>query len=283
MEDRMKAQLLGVHCSIAGGLEKAFEEADALGIDAMQIFTQNQRQWVNKVLSDEAIRSFKSAWKKSGVKRIFSHCSYLINLGSADPALFSKSVDALEGEVRRCHALGLSGCVLHPGAAQGRSDEVTLARIAEGLQEVLQRTAACRTHILIENTAGQGTSMGYQFRHLGTLLKTVRSNRLGVCFDTCHAFAAGYDLRDAKGFQACWKEFDQEVGMERLEAIHLNDSKGGLGSRLDRHEHIGRGELGRDCFRRMLEKFPDVPKVLETDKEDDMDRKNLEYLRKLIQ
>lgn len=135
----MKAQLLGVHCSIAGGLEKAFEEADALGIDAMQIFTQNQRQWVNKVLSDEAIRSFKSAWKKSGVKRIFSHCSYLLNLGSADPALFSKSVDALEGEVRRCHALGLSGCVLHPGAAQGRSDEVTLARIAEGPKPLHRR------------------------------------------------------------------------------------------------------------------------------------------------
>ena len=279
----MKAHLLGVHCSVAGGLEHAFAEAENLGIDAMQIFTQNQRQWINKVLSAEAVLAFKTAWKTSGVKRVFSHCSYLLNLGSADDTLFSKSVDALEGEVRRCHALGLLGCVLHPGAAQGRSEETALARIAEGLQEVLQRTADCRTHILIENTAGQGTSMGHQFRHLGTLLKSVQSQRLGVCFDTCHAFAAGYDLRDRAGFDACWKEFDQEIGIDRLEAIHLNDSKGGLGSRLDRHEHIGRGELGRDCFRRMLEKFPDVPKVLETDKEDEMDRKNLEYLRNLIQ
>lgn len=278
----MSAQLLGIHCSIAGGLENAFTEAQKLNIDAMQIFTQNQRQWINKELAPETIQSFKAAWKSSSVQMIFSHCSYLINLGSEDDSLFAKSIDALEGEVRRCHALGLLGCVLHPGAAKGRSEEIALDRIAEGLQEVLRRTSDCRSHVLLENTAGQGTSLGYRLSHLHFLLKKTRSKRIGICFDTCHAFAAGYDLRNPTGFADTWKEFEELIGIERLEAIHLNDSKGALGSRIDRHEHIGKGELGTACFRMMLEKFPDVPKVLETDKEDDMDRKNLEHLRKLI-
>jgi deoxyribonuclease-4 len=282
MESRMKAPLLGVHCSVAGGLENAFAEANALGIDAVQIFTQNQRQWINKVLPEETVHAFKAAWRSSSVKTVFSHCSYLLNLGSEDDALFAKSVDTLEGEARRCHALGLMGCVLHPGAAKGQSEDAALSRIAEGLQEVLRRTPDCRSHILLENTAGQGTSLGYRFSHLAVLLKKVRSKRLGICFDTCHAFAAGYDLRDEKSFQSVWKEFDQEIGLDRLEAIHLNDSRGGLGSRIDRHEHIGKGELGAACFRRMLIKFPDIPKVLETDKEDDMDRRNLDYLHKLV-
>lgn len=266
---------------MAGGLYNAFEEAGKLGIDTFQIFTQNQRQWINKKLDADITTPFKEAWKKSGVKTVFSHCSYLLNLASEDAALRKKSIDALIGEVRRCNDLGLSFCVLHPGAAKGQTEEQAVNNVVESLKIVLEETSDCKSKILIENTAGQGTSIGYRFEHLGAIWKGVRSKRLGVCFDTCHAFAAGYDLRTTESFTATWKEFDQAVGIENLLAIHLNDSKGELGSRVDRHDHIGHGKLGMDTFLMMLKKFPDIPKVLETEKEDDWDLKNLNLLRKL--
>jgi deoxyribonuclease-4 len=272
-------KLLGVHCSVSGGLFKAFDEADQLGIDTFQIFTQNQRQWINKRYDEETIDAFKSAWKKSNVKTVFSHCSYLLNLASEDEALRKKSVDALIGEVERCQDLGLSYCVLHPGAAKGQSEEQALENVVNALQEVLKATSDCKTKILIENTAGQGTSIGYKFEHLSTILKGVNSQRIGVCFDTCHAFSAGYDLRTQSTFEKTWADFDTIVGLKHLLAIHLNDSKTDLGSRVDRHDHIGHGKLGMDCFKMMLDKFPDVPKVLETEKEDDWDQKNLALLR----
>jgi deoxyribonuclease-4 len=273
--------LLGVHCSISGGLFHAFEEAGKLGIDTFQIFTQNQRQWINKKLEREVTDPFKKAWKESTVKTVFSHCSYLLNLASEDDSLRKKSIDALVGEVRRCNDLGLSFCVLHPGAAKGQTEAQALEHVTEALKAVFAETSDCSSGILIENTAGQGTSIGHRFEQLGTILKGVRSKRLGVCFDTCHAFAAGYDLRTRSTFDETWNEFDRHVGIGHLQAIHLNDSKGGLGSRLDRHDHIGHGQLGQDCFRMMLEKFPDVPKVLETEKEDQWDEQNLDFLRNL--
>jgi deoxyribonuclease-4 len=273
--------MLGVHCSISGGLHNSFEEAGALGIDTFQIFTQNQRQWINKKLDEEITAQFRKAWKASGVKTVFSHCSYLLNLASEDRALRKKSVDALIGEVRRCNDLGLPFCVLHPGAAKGQSEDQAIQNVIEALKEVLAETSDCKSGVLIENTAGQGTSIGFRFEHLGAILKGVGSKRLGVCFDTCHAFAAGYDLRSKTAFDATWKEFDEKVGISQLRAIHLNDSKGELGCRVDRHDHIGHGALGIDTFRMMLRKFPDVPKVLETEKEDDWDLKNLTALRKL--
>ncbi|MFM2134626.1 MAG: hypothetical protein RL021_26 [Bacteroidota bacterium] len=273
-------KMLGVHCSISGGLERAFEEARGLEIDTFQIFTQNQRQWINKKLDTEVTSAFKAAWKKSGVKTVFSHCSYLLNLASEDTELRRKSIDALIGEVRRCNDLGLSFCVLHPGAAKGQSEADAIGNVVIALKEVLEQTADCSAGILIENTAGQGTSIGYKFEHLGAILDGVGSKRLGVCFDTCHAFAAGYDLRTREAFDATWTAFDESVGLSHLKAIHLNDSKGGLGSRVDRHDHIGHGVLGMDTFRMMLDRFPTVPKVLETEKEDDWDRKNLSILRK---
>lgn len=273
--------MLGVHCSVSGGLHHAFEEAAQLGIDTFQIFTQNQRQWINKSYPEETITEFQAAWKKSGVKTVFSHCSYLLNLASEDETLLQKSIDALIGEVRRCESLGLSFCVLHPGAAKGQSEEQALSTVAASLKEVLASTSECNAGILLENTAGQGTSIGYRFEHLGYLIQEVKSPRIGVCFDTCHAFAAGYDLRTPDTFKHTWAAFDRLVGRKHLKAIHLNDSKGDLGSRIDRHDHIGHGVLGMDTFRMILDEFPDVPKVLETEKEDDWDHKNLDRLRKL--
>ncbi|MFM7216816.1 MAG: deoxyribonuclease IV, partial [Bacteroidota bacterium] len=257
---------------------KSFEEAAALGIDTFQIFTQNQRQWINKSFDAETIDSFKHAWKNSSVKTVFSHCSYLLNLASEDETLRDKSIQALIGEVKRCNDLGLPFCVLHPGAAKGQSEEQAIAHVVASLKEVLHQTSDCKSGVLIENTAGQGTSIGHRFEHLGAILKGVGSNRIGVCFDTCHAFAAGYDLRTAADFRSTMKEFDQIVGLKHLRAIHLNDSKGLLGSRIDRHDHIGHGQLGMDAFKLFLKEFPEIPKVLETEKEDDWDRKNLELL-----
>ena len=266
---------------MSGGLFHSFEEAEKLGIDTFQIFTQNQRQWINKKLEEDVIVPFKESWKKSEVKTVFSHCSYLLNLASEDTELRRKSIDALIGEVRRCNDLGLSFCVLHPGAAKGQTEEQAIGNVVEALKTVLGETADCKSKILIENTAGQGTSIGWSFSQLGAILKGVKSKRLGVCFDTCHAFAAGYDLRTKSAFEATWKEFERHVDPEVLLAIHLNDSKGDLGSRIDRHDHIGKGLLGMDAFRMMLDKFPDTPKILETDKEDDWDLKNLTKLREL--
>lgn len=276
-----KKTMLGVHCSVSGGLHNAFSEASQLGIDTFQIFTQNQRQWINKRYDEETIQGFKAAWKDSSVKTVFSHCSYLLNLASEDVVLRKKSVDALIGEVQRCSDLGLSFCVLHPGAAKGQSEKEALENVIDALKEVLEATKGLSSGILIENTAGQGTSIGHSFEQLSIILKGVKSKRLGVCFDTCHAFAAGYDLRTAETFKNTWKKFDELVGRENLKAIHLNDSKGDLGSRIDRHDHIGHGKLGMDTFKRMLTEFPDIPKVLETEKEDDWDQKNLAELHGL--
>ena len=276
-----KVKLLGVHCSVSGGLHLSFDEAEKLGIDTFQIFTQNQRQWINKKYYQETIDAFKKAWQESKVKTVFSHCSYLLNLASEDETLRKKSIDALTGEVQRCNDLGLSFCVLHPGAAKGQTEEQAIANVVVSLRHVLKNTAACSSKILIENTAGQGTSIGYKFEHLRDIIKGTDSDRIGVCFDTCHAFAAGYDLRTKKDFDATWAAFDQLVGLHHLMAIHLNDSKGDLGSRVDRHDHIGHGKIGMETFKLMLKKFETTPKILETDKEGDWDRKNLDVLLEL--
>lgn len=277
----MTPKLLGVHCSISGGLQNAFSEANALGIDTFQIFTQNQRQWINKSIDEEQVSLFETAWKSSIVKVVFSHCSYLLNLASEDVELRRKSVDALTGEVRRCHDLGLSFCVLHPGAAKSQSPEVAIENIVHGLKHVLTSTAHSHVKILLENTAGQGSSLGHTFDQLGKMLHGASSSRIGICFDTCHAFAAGYDLRTQTAFEETISEFEKHIGLSHLHAIHLNDSKGELGCRADRHEHIGKGKIGIEAFKLSLKHFAKLPKVLETDKDDDMDRKNLDLLRNL--
>lgn len=273
--------LLGVHCSVAGGLENAFTEAARLGIDTMQIFTRNQRQWKAKPISEEEKTAFSSAWKQSQVKIIFSHCSYLLNLASADEAAHDKSVEALTEEVNRCTALGLSFCILHPGAAGEQDMPVAMKRIAKGLKQVLQNTKASPVKIALENTAAQGTSVGGPVENLKFLYDEVASHRISFCFDTCHAFAAGYEIRTQNGIEETLHQFDRVCGLQHLNAFHLNDSKGDLGSHLDRHEHIGKGKLGLIPFRYIMKHFPQIPKVIETEKEGDWDQKNLNLLRSL--
>ncbi len=272
--------LVGVHCSVSGGLEHAFDEAKLLGIDTFQVFTRNQRQWKAKPISEEEKKAFAEAWANDpAVKVIFSHASYLINLASADSGLRSKSMAAFTDEVIRCHELGLAYTVLHPGAAGESPEGEAMERIADALKKIVEETKGSEVKILLENTAGQGSHVGYKFEHIRNIMDMVGSDRIGNCFDTCHAFAAGYNISTEEGFNNTWNEYDKIIGLNKLCAIHLNDSKGDLGSRLDRHEHIGHGKIGELAFKLMMKKFPHIPKVMETDKENNMDEVNLKLLR----
>jgi len=274
--------LLGVHCSIKGGLHNAFYEAESLGIDTFQVFTKNQRQWKEKIIDTEEKSTFLDSYKTSRVKMIFSHASYLINLASNDDTLWECSVRALIDEVQRCHDLGLEFTILHPGSAKGFGEQKGMKKIVKALKTTIHATKNSTVKILLENTAGQGSSIGYRFEHLRQILRGVNSPRIGVCFDTCHAFAAGYDIRTKCGFEETMEELDNIVGLKNLHAIHMNDSKGELGSNLDRHEHIGKGNLGLEPFRQIMNRFKHIPKVIETPKKDNMDVVNLEILRGLI-
>jgi len=274
--------LLGVHCLIKGGLHNAFYEAESLGIDTFQFFTKNQRQWKEKIIDTEEMSTFLNSYKTSHVKMIFSHASYLINLASNDDTLWECSVRALIGEVQRCHDLGLDFTTVHPGSAKELGEQRGMKKIIKALKTTLHATKNSTVKILLENTAGQGSSVGYRFEHLRQILRGVDSPRIGVCFDTCHAFAAGYDIRTKCGFEETMEELDNIVGLKNLHAIHMNDSKGELGSNLDRHEHIGKGNLGLEPFRQIMNRFKHIPKVIETPKKDNMDVVNLEILRGLI-
>ena len=274
--------LLGVHCSIRGGLHNAFYEAESLGIDTFQVFTKNQRQWKEKIIDTEEMSTFLNSYKTSHVKMIFSHASYLINLASNDDTLWECSVRALIGEVQRCHDLGLDFTIVHPGSAKELGKQKGIKKIIEALKTTLHATKDSTVKILLENTAGQGTCIGYRFQHLKQIIDGVNSSRIGVCFDTCHAFAAGYDIRTKCGFETTMEELDNIVGLKNLHAIHMNDSRGALGSNLDRHEHIGNGKLGLEPFRQIMNTFTHIPKVIETPKKDNMDVVNLEILRGLI-
>ncbi len=274
--------LLGVHCSISGGLHNAFCEAASLGITTFQIFTKNQRQWKEKVVAPAEASQFRNDFEDSDVKTAFSHASYLINLASNENALWLRSTEALIGEVRRCDLLGLAFIVLHPGSAKGSGEQEGIKRVVKALKDVIHATDDSSVKILLENTAGQGTSIGYKFEHLRQIMDGVDSGRICVCFDTCHAFAAGYDIRTKSGFEATMERLDLIVGLRRLMAIHLNDSKGDLGSNRDRHEHIGKGKLGIEPFRQIMKRFQHTVKVIETPKEDRMDEVNLRVLHELM-
>jgi deoxyribonuclease-4 len=279
---------LGAHESIAGRLHKAFERAQSVGCDAVQIFVKSNRAWAVQLLSDEEIALFAAKAAETGITPAMGHASYLLNLAAPDAALWTKSRDTLIIELERCEALGLPGLVLHPGSHTGAGEEAGLARVAQALGEVHAATPGFHAQILLETTAGQGTNLGHRFEQLAWLIAhTPQGERLGVCLDTCHAFAAGYELRTPKGYTATMAEFERVVGLERLKALHLNDSKGGLGSRKDRHEHIGRGAIGLEGFRHVLNdpRLDGLLAFLETPKSDDLheDRENLAVLRSLIE
>jgi deoxyribonuclease IV len=264
--------IYGAHESVAGGLHLAFERAAKDGCKAVQIFTKNSNMWREPALTDEQIAAFRAAKGRFGGP-VMAHVSYLVNLATGDPDLLSKSVGALVAEVERSSALGVDFVVLHPGAHLGAGEDAGLDRAAEALDAVLERTDGKSARILLENTAGQGTCVGHRFEHLGAILSKTSANaraRLGVCFDTQHAYAAGYDMTTREGYERTWDEFDRLVGLASLAGFHLNDSKKALGSRVDRHEHIGEGNLGLPLFWRLLNdpRFRDTPAVLETEPEE---------------
>ena len=258
---------LGAHVSTAGGLANAPVNGRSIGANAIQIFTRNQRQWrARRVTQDEA-EPFRLALKASGIEVVVSHASYLLNLASPERSVLARSRRALVEELRRCAVLGVPAVVLHPGAHMGAGVKAGIARVAESLDAVLDATAALAVALLVEGTAGQGTSVGCTFEQLAEILGGARhERRLGVCLDTCHLFAAGHDLATLAGHEATWKAFGRTVGFARLGALHLNDSRKGLGSRLDRHAPIGRGVLGRGAFRRIVRdrRLRRVPMILET-------------------
>ena len=281
--------LLGAHMSVAGGIYKAAEESEAHLCQTVQVFTKNASQWKGKPLSQEDIDNFRRAAKKANLKNNLSHNSYLINLASPDDEMFAKSIEAFVDEMQRAEQLELDYLVAHPGSHLKTGEEAGIARIANGLDEIHRRCPDFKVMILLEITAGQGTNLGCKFEHMAGILKLVKhAEKLGICFDTCHAFAAGYPLFPKADYDATWQEFDTLIGIKKLKAFHLNDSKKGLGSRVDRHEHIGKGALGLEPFRLILNdpRFASLPMVLETPKEEgdnhDMDGVNLTVLRNLI-
>ena len=278
---------LGAHESIAGGLYKAFDRARSVGCEAVQIFVKPNRAWAVKPLTEDDVTRFKAEAEETDIQPVVGHASYLLNLATPDEALWTKSRDTLTIELERCETLNVPYLVLHPGSHVGTGEDAGLARVAQALGEVHAVTSGFHAQILLETTAGQGTGLGYCFEHLGWLIEhTPDGERLGVCLDTCHVFAAGYELRTPEGYAATMDGFDQVVGLERLKAIHLNDSKGDLGSRKDRHEHIGKGHIGQEGFRHVLNdpRLAGLPGLLETPKSDDLheDRENLAVLRLLV-
>jgi deoxyribonuclease-4 len=259
--------LFGAHCSIAGGYHNALLEARAHGLDAVQLFTKQPGQWAARPIDDGQVRAFRGAALQAGVRSTLGHDSYLVNLASPDPALYRRSLDAFVEEMNRAERLGLACLVMHPGAHLGTDEDAALTRVALALDEAHARCPGYRVRVLVETTAGQGSTLGWRFEHLATILRRVADGgRLGVCFDTCHVFAAGYPLAGPDAYAATLAEFDRVVGLSRIEAFHLNDSRKPRGSRIDRHAPIGKGEMGPEPFRLLVNdpRFADHPMVLET-------------------
>jgi deoxyribonuclease-4 len=282
--------ILGAHMSIAGGYYKSVEAAKKAGCDCVQLFTKNNNQWRAKPITDAEAARFKTALVELGISHPISHDSYLINLASPDAELWQKSIDAFVIELERAEQLGITYVVTHPGAFTTSSEEQGLNRVSQALDEVHKQLPKCRSMCLLETTAGQGSCLGAKFDHLAAIINGVRDpDRLGVCVDTCHIFAAGYPLDTPKNYKATIKELDLIVGIDRVKAFHLNDSAKELGSHVDRHAHIGLGKMGLEPFRNLLNdrRFEQVPMYLETAKgeEDgeDLDVMNLRTLRKLIE
>jgi len=278
--------LLGAHESVSKGIHLAFARIARVGGESLQIFTRNQRQWNPKDLQPDETRRFHDAWLQNGEMIVASHASYLINLAAAKEDLRGKSISAFVGELRRCHVLQIPYVVIHPGSHGGDGVESGLERFTEALDEVIAQ-AGSDTMILLETTAGQGTSLGSRFEEIAHIRNRSRfPEKLGVCLDTCHVFAAGYDLRTSAAYTKTMDEFDRTIGLKHLHFFHLNDSKKELGSRVDRHEHIGRGCIGLGGFTWLLndERFRTHPMTLETPKGADLqeDIDNLRVLRGLI-
>ncbi len=276
--------LIGAHISTKGGLHTVFERASLINATAIAMFAKNSNQWAGKVMTDEDVAQFA---KLRTVKPILTHASYLINLATTNPEFHRKSIAAMIDELDRAERLGIHAVVLHPGAHMGAGADAGLDQIARSLDQVHAAIPKHKVVTLLETSAGQGSCVGCTFAELGRIIDLVDDKkRVGVCVDTCHIFAAGYDIRTRDGYARAMDELEQHVGASRVGAFHLNDSKKGLGSRVDRHEHIGKGAIGVEAFRFLLNdaRFRGVPKLLETPKtvEHESDRDNLKTLRSLL-
>ena len=283
-----RGPLLGAHMSIAGGVGNALLDGKKVNCDAIQIFTKSSRQWAAKPYTKEEIEQFKVNRKDTGISTVIAHDSYLLNLGSPDTALRIRSVAAFIDELERCETLGVSNLVAHPGAHVGTGEAEGIKTIANSLDEVHTACPGYDVKITLEITAGQGSNLGYRFEQIRNIIDaTKQSERLRVCFDTEHAFAAGYDIRTKDGYERTFTQFDEAIGIKLLAAFHLNDSKKEFNSRVDRHEHIGKGFIGVEAFRLLLndKRFWGLPMCLETPKGPDLkeDRENLTLLRSLIE
>jgi deoxyribonuclease IV len=284
--------ILGAHQSIAGGYFKAVETAHRFKCDCVQVFTKNNNQWYAKELTDEDVQLFQGKLAEFGVTHPLAHDSYLINLASPDPALWKKSVDSFVMEMLRADRLGIPYLVTHPGAHTTSSEAEGIAAVVRALDEVHRQTRGIKTKCLLENTAGQGSCLGCKFEQLAAMIDGVKDpDRLGVCIDTCHTFAAGYPLGTEKEYKTTMKALDKAVGLELVKAFHVNDSLKPLGSRVDRHAHIGKGMIGKEAFRLLVNdrRFKKVPMYLETPKGDakeqaegKFDKMNLRTLRGLV-
>ena len=280
--------LLGAHVSISGGIHNAVDRGVAAGCGFIQVFTQNANQWRGKAISDADAKLFSDKLAASGIAGAMSHDIYLINLAAAPGEVKDKSLLAFKEEMQRCAKLGIDRIVMHPGSHNGDGEETGLRRVCEAFDQLFAEVPEFTGKVLLENTAGQGSNLGYQFQHLKAIIEgSSYRTRFGVCFDTCHAFASGYPIADLDGYRRTVDEFDALLGIERLMAFHLNDSRKGLGCKVDRHEHIGAGALGLEAFRLIMNDphFALVPKVIETPKGDDdeMDAVNLKLLRSLVE
>lgn len=279
---------LGAHMSVAGGFDKAIERGLKAGCQTIQIFTKSNNQWAAAPITEEQVGRFRQAAQSGGVEPVFSHCAYLINVGSPKKEIYEKSRQALVVELERATRLGLSFVVLHPGAHLESGEAACVKQIAKTVAWALAQTPNSPVRMLYETSAGQGTTVGHRFEQLAELLdRTAVPARTGICLDTCHLFAAGYDLRTPEAYAKTLQAFDRIVGLKQIQAIHLNDSKRELGCRVDRHEHIGKGEIGLGGFRCLVNdpRFRQVPMVLETPKDEETlaeDIMNLKVLRGLI-
>jgi deoxyribonuclease-4 len=280
-------QLLGAHTSIAGGIYKSVEIAERLGFTAMQIFTKNNNRWFAKPIEEKDAEKFKSALVKSSVKFVVAHDSYLINLCAKNPETLEKSRNAFVDELQRCEQLGIPYLNFHPGAHGGQGEKEGIKIIAESINLAHEKTEGFAVSSMLELTAGQGTNIGYRFEQIAEIIELVEEKeRMSVCIDTAHIFAAGYDIRTPETYEKTMSEFDAVIGLERLKCFHMNDSKKELGSRVDRHEHIGKGFIGLSGFANIMndKRVEQIPKILETPKGKEQleDIENLNVLKSLI-
>jgi deoxyribonuclease-4 len=274
--------------SISGGLHNAIDRGLKAGCGVIQIFTQNANQWRGKAVTDPDAQLFREKWREAGLHEIVSHDIYLVNLAAPEGDVREKSLGAFQSEMQRCARLGIEKIIMHPGAHLGDGEEKGLERIAGAFDRIFEYTADYTGKVLLETTAGQGTNLGYRFEHLRDIIdRSAYPDRFAICFDTCHTFAAGYDTTTPEGYHQAFEDFDRIIGLDKLQAFHLNDSRKGLNCRVDRHEHIGRGAMGLAPFRFLMNdtRFVDIPKILETPKgeDDEMDAINLKILRDLIE